>query len=34
VARFFADNPSYTRLFGAVQIAFSVWLAFTQYRER
>lgn len=33
VARFFADNPSYMRLLGAVQVAFGVWLALRQYRE-
>ena len=34
VARFFADNPNYMRLLGATQIAFGVWLALRQYRER
>jgi hypothetical protein len=33
VARFFADNPNYMRLIGAVQIAFGVWLALGQYSE-
>lgn len=34
VARFFADNPNYMRLLGAAQIAFGIWLALRQYRER
>jgi len=34
VARFFADNPNHMRLLGATQIAFGVWLALRQYRER
>jgi hypothetical protein len=34
VARFFADNPNYMRFLGAAQIAFGVWLALRQYRER
>jgi hypothetical protein len=34
VARFFAENPGYMRLLGATQIAFGVWLALRQYRER
>lgn len=33
LARFFADNPNYMRLLGAIQVAFGVWLAFRQYRE-
>jgi hypothetical protein len=33
VARFFAENPTYTRLLGASQIAFGVWLALRQYRD-
>lgn len=33
LARFFAANPSYMRLLGAIQIAFGVWLAVRQYRE-
>ncbi len=31
--RFFAENPNYLRLIGAVQIAFGLWLALRQYRE-
>jgi hypothetical protein len=34
VARFFADNPGYMRLLGASQIAFGLWLALRQYRDR
>jgi hypothetical protein len=34
VARFFAENPDYMRLLGAAQIAFGVWLALRQYRDR
>jgi len=34
VARFFADNPNHLRLLGTAQIAFGVWLALRQYRER
>jgi hypothetical protein len=33
VARFFADNPTYTRLLGLTQIGFGVWLALRQYWE-
>jgi len=32
-ARFFAENPSYTRLIGAAEIALGLWLALRQYRE-
>jgi hypothetical protein len=34
VSRFFAENPNYMRLLGAAQIAFGVWLALRQYRDR
>jgi hypothetical protein len=34
VARFFADNPYLMRLLGALQMAFGLWLALRQYRER
>jgi len=33
-ARFFAENPNLMRLLGASQIAFGLWLALRQYRER
>ena len=33
-ARFFADNPNLMRLLGALQVAFGLWLALRQYRER
>lgn len=33
-ARFFADNPALMRILGASQIAFGLWLASRQYRER
>ena len=33
VARFFAENPNYTRLIGASQIALGLWIALRQYRE-
>jgi hypothetical protein len=33
VARFFAEKPNYTRLIGAAEIAFGLWLALRQYRE-
>jgi len=32
-ARFFAENPGYTRLIGAAEIALGLWLALRQYRE-
>ena len=34
VARFFAENPNLMRLLGAIQVAFGLWLALRQYRER
>ena len=34
LARFFADNPNLMRLLGASQLAFGLWLALRQYRER
>ena len=34
VARFFANNPNLMRLLGALQVAFGLWLALRQYRER
>lgn len=34
VARFFAENPNLMRLLGAAQVAFGLWLALRQYRER
>lgn len=34
VARFFADNPNLMRLLGILQVAFGLWLALRQYRER
>jgi hypothetical protein len=34
IARFFAGNPNYMRLLGAVQVAFGVWLALKQYEDR
>jgi len=34
VARFFAENPNLMRLLGATQVAFGLWLALRQYRER
>ena len=34
LARFFAENPSLMRLLGASQLAFGLWLALRQYRER
>jgi hypothetical protein len=33
-ARFFAENPNLMRLLGALQVAFGLWLALRQYRER
>ena len=33
-ARFFAENPNYMRLLGASQIAYGLWLARRQYRDR
>lgn len=33
LARFFADNPNYMRILGAVQIVFGVWLALRQYEK-
>ncbi|HET7271247.1 MAG TPA: hypothetical protein VFI90_09175 [Rubrobacter sp.] len=33
-ARFFANNPNLMRLLGALQVAFGLWLALRQYRER
>ena len=33
-ARFFAENPNLMRLLGASQVAFGLWLALRQYRER
>jgi hypothetical protein len=34
VARFFADNPNLMRLLGVLQVAFGLWLALRQYRDR
>ena len=34
LARFFAENPGLMRLLGASQLAFGLWLALRQYRER
>ncbi len=31
--RWFAENPTYTRLVGLAEIGFAVWLALRQYRE-
>ncbi|MDQ4128299.1 MAG: hypothetical protein M3151_10200 [Actinomycetota bacterium] len=33
-ARFFAGNPALMRLLGASQVAFGLWLALRQYRDR
>lgn len=33
-ARFFADNPNLMRLLGMLQVAFGLWLALRQYRDR
>ena len=34
VARFFANNPNLMRILGILQVAFGLWLALRQYRER
>lgn len=34
LARFFAAYPNYMRLLGASQVAFGLWLALRQYRDR
>jgi hypothetical protein len=34
VARFCAENPNLMRLLGAAQLAFGIWLAQRQYRDR
>ena len=33
-ASFFADNPNLMRLLGILQVAFGLWLAQRQYRDR
>jgi hypothetical protein len=33
LVRFFAENPSYTRLIGAAQMALGLWIALRRYRE-